>query len=55
MRKYSTVWPSAKLFGGMMQASVLRSTKLVGANSLGSMITESKFVKILNSSAIRAS
>ena len=34
MRKYSTVWPSAKLFGGMMQVSVLRSTKLVGREVL---------------------
>ncbi len=36
MRKYSTVRASAKLFGGMMQTSVLRSTKLFAAKSLGS-------------------
>src|SRR3546814_18144575 len=35
MRKYSTVRASAKLFGGMMQTSVLRSTKLFAAKSLG--------------------
>ena len=55
MRKYSIVWPRAKLFGGMMQVSVLRSTKLVGAKFFGSITAESMLVKILNSSAIRAS
>ena len=34
-RKYSTVRASAKLLGGMMQKSVLRSTKLFGGEILG--------------------
>ena len=54
-RKYSTVRASAKLFGGMMQQSVLRSTKLAGWKFLGSTVTLSTLVKILNSSDTRAS
>jgi hypothetical protein len=54
-RKYSTVRARAKLFGGMMQQSVLRSTKLFAAKSLGSTMALSTLVKILNSSATRAS
>src|SRR3546814_21116648 len=42
MRKYSTVRASAKLFGGMMQTSVSRSTKFLGSNSLGSTVVESR-------------
>jgi hypothetical protein len=45
----------AKLLGGMMQTSVFRSTKLFAAKSLGSTVAESTLVKILNSSATRAS
>ena len=55
MRKYSIVWPSAKLLGGMMQTSPRRSTKLGGLNCLGSTMAESTLVKMLNSSATRAS
>jgi hypothetical protein len=54
-RKYSTVRASAKLLGGMMQTSVLRSTKLFALKSFGSTIALSTLVKILNSSDTRAS
>jgi hypothetical protein len=39
----------------MMHVSVLRSTKLLGAKSFGSITAESMLVKILKSSATRAS
>ena len=55
IRKYSTVRARAKLLGGMMQVWVRRSTKLSGANALGSTTAESMLVKILNSSATLAS
>src|SRR4030067_3697589 len=55
IRKYSTVRASAKEFGGMMQTSPLKSTKLFGSNFLGSTMVELMLVKILNSSEQRTS
>ena len=54
-RKYSTVRANAKELGGIVQTSVLRSTKLFASKFLGSTTAESTLVKILNSSATRAS
>ena len=55
MRKYSTVRASANELGGMMQTSVVRSTKLLAAKFLGSTTAESTLVKILKSLPTRAS
>ena len=55
MRKYSMVWVSAKLLGGMMQTGPVRSTKLEGLKALGSTTALSTFVKILKWSEQRAS
>ena len=49
------VWASAKLLGGMIATGPLRSTKLSGLKFLGSTTALSTLVKILNSSATRAS
>src|SRR5262252_11119447 len=50
MRKYSTVRASANEFGGMMQTSVLTSTKERASNCFGSTIVELMLVNTLNSS-----
>ncbi len=55
MRKYSTVRASANEFGGTMQTSPLKSTKLFTSKCFGSMIVELMLVKILNSRAQRTS
>ena len=55
MRKYSTVRASANEFGGMMQTSPPKSTKLRSSNAFGSTIVLLMFVKILNSAAQRTS
>ena len=55
IRKYSTVRARAKEFGGMMHCSPLKSTNERGSKSFGSTIVWLMLVKILNSSAIRAS
>ncbi len=55
MRKRSTVRASAKELGGMMHCSPLKSTNERGSKSFGSTIVWLMFVKILNSSAMRAS
>ena len=55
MRKYSTVLASAKEFGGMMQTSPTKSTKLFSSKALGSTMVELMFVKILNSREQRTS
>jgi hypothetical protein len=54
-RKYSTVRARAKEFGGMIQTSVSRSTKLSLSNPLGSTMALLTLVKILNSRDTRAS
>jgi hypothetical protein len=50
MRKYSTERASAKEFGGTMQTSPSKWTKLRSSNSFGSTIALLTLVKILNSS-----
>jgi hypothetical protein len=55
MRKYSTVRARAKEFGGMMQTSLLMSTKLPASKFFGSTIAELMLVNTLNSSAQRTS
>src|SRR6476646_12034071 len=55
MRKYSTVRASANEFGGMMQTSPRKSTKLFGSKAFGSTMVELMLVKILNSFAQRTS
>jgi hypothetical protein len=55
MRKYSTVRASAKLLGGMMQTSSLKSTKLFSSKFFGSTTVLWMLVKTLNSGAQRMS
>ena len=55
MRKYSIVWASAKLFGGMMQTGAVRVTKLSALKSLGSTMALSTLVNTRKSGASRAS
>ncbi len=55
MRKYSMVRARAKELGGITQTSPLKSTKDRGSKCLGSTMVELMLVKILNSSAMRAS
>ena len=55
MRKYSTVRASAKLLGGMMQTSPVKSTKLFSSKFFGSTTVLWMLVKILNSGAQRMS
>ena len=55
MRKYSTVRPSAKELGGMMQQSPLTRYRNEASNFLGSTTEAFTLVKIWNSSAMRMS
>src|SRR5436190_17468474 len=55
MRKNSTVRASANEFGGMMQTSLVMSTKFFESKFLGSTMVELMLVKILNSFAQRTS
>ncbi|MNG35131.1 hypothetical protein D3C84_1217980 [compost metagenome] len=55
MRKYSTVRARAKEFGGMMQTSLLMSTKLFSSKFFGSTTAEWMLVNTLNSAAQRTS
>ena len=48
--KYSILLAKAKLFGGTIHTSPLKSTKDLESNFLGSTILLLTFVKILNSS-----
>jgi hypothetical protein len=54
-RKYSVVCARAKELGGTMQIGPLRETKPASEKFFGSTTALSTLVKILNSSATRAS